>query len=413
MTPVVWVGRCERDAPALDALTPATFGDDRPYAPGMSRRAERRRQRERQRARGAWLRGFIVALLLGVVAEVGLRSFWTPPEVAKRPDAQSLVMHETRMWGLAPGTQQIGTLAMTIGEHGLRETELSGAPHRILTLGDSTIFGHELRNDQALHGRVAAELNMAGHHTDVLCGAVPGYSSEQARQLLTDVGWSLEPTLLVIGTYWSDSSYAHFVDQEWMAVLNGPLAQVGRALEPLMLWQWARTVVAPRRQLSSGQAVNEVAWIKEPRPDQGRRVPLQRYAENLDAMLHGARERGIGAVLLRPVNRERYSGVERNAAMYADAQERVARHHGIPVLDPVGAMQASGLSADAAYLDKVHPSPAGMRDFARGVAEQLLAAGWPEDPLVPSASGVFAEELSDPGAQLDPLVEGVSGPVAP
>lgn len=375
-------------------------------------RADRRRQRQRQRARGAWLRGLIVAVLLAVVAEVGLRSFWTAPEVEARPDAQSLVMHPTRMWGLAPGDQKVGTLRMTIDEHGLRDVEPSGAPLRVLTLGDSTIFGHELTNAQALHGRLETELRLAALEVDVLCGAVPGYSSEQARQLMEDVGWSLEPDLLVVGTFWSDSSYAHFVDQEWMAVLNGPLARVGRALEPLSLWQWARTVV-PSRQLGSGQAVNEVAWIKEPLPHQGRRVPLQRYAENLDALLAGAKERGIGAVLLRPVNRERFEGLERNAAIYAEAQDRVARHHGVPVLDPVAAMQASGLSSDEAYLDKVHPTPVGMRSFGQGVARQLLAAGWPADPLVSSATMPFDEELSDPGEQLDPLIEGISAPAAP
>jgi hypothetical protein len=142
----------------------------------------------------------------------------------------------------------------------------------------------------------------------------------------------------------------------------------------------------------------ESAWPEE----RVRRVDVQRYAANLDAMVRSAAERGTGVAFIAPVNRdmlrEKRVGERFSWDIYFTVMRAVAAHHGLPVIDAatptasvVNAARESGSARplDAAFLDKMHPTAATNRATSAWVVENLTTAGWPSDRLVGRAGTAF------------------------
>jgi len=324
----------------------------------------------------------------------------TPTWQGNDPGGVIMVGHPTRLWGMGPGRRDNAGATATISQIGLREpvptTPRPAGRQRILLLGDSTWFGHGVEDDETMEVLFEGMLRASGIDVEVINGGVPGYSTEQTRMLLDEAGWGLEPTLLLIGNLWSDNNFDHFRDADLLHTrrefLNNPLAQsalyqlLAGALDGLRGGQEARVVTWTRSS----------AWSTVGQ----RRVPLQRYGANLDAMVRDAAARGVGAAFLAPCNIEMARGTIPSDVVWApyfDAQRAIAAHHQIAVIEiaPVVVPAAAASSPEALYIDEMHPSVAGHRVFATAIAEGLRATGWPATPLV-AQGGVFdAEALVD------------------
>lgn len=297
-----------------------------------------------------------------------------------------MVGHPTRLWGLGPGERRNGTHRALIAQEGLRspvpEVPRPQGRERILVLGDSTFFGHDLDDPDTIPVQVGVLLRERGVDVDTVNGAVPGYSTEQTRRLLDDLGWAREPTLLLIGNLWSDNNFDHFHDADLLhtreVYLHHPLARSALF----------RVMAAVVDKLRGGDAARVVTWTRDSAwPEVGvRRVPIAAYVRNLDAMIRAAAARGIGAALVSPCNVRMARGLTAQGNVwdaYYQAQAAVARHHGLPVIRTEAAMRAAAQAVDATslFVDDMHPTAGGARIMAASVAEGLLAAGWPSKPL--------------------------------
>lgn len=306
--------------------------------------------------------------------------------------------HPTRLWGMAPGTHGNGSATATINTLGLRgalpELPRPAGRQRVLVLGDSSFFGHGIADDEALAPRLEAALRAAGVDADAVNGGVPGYSTEQTRLLLDEVGWSVEPTLLLIGNLWSDNNVDAFKDRDLLAS-----ARAGRS--PLYRSALFRTVAVGVDRARGGEGAHVVTWTRDstwPR-SQDRRVPIADYAANLDAMARAAHDRGVGVVFLAPVNRGLLDGeFDVGGALwdvYFAAQAAVAAHHGVPVVSARAGMAAGGGDSRDLFVDVMHPSAAGAARIADEAARTLLAAGWPATPLLAGGGAFDTSALHD------------------
>ncbi len=297
--------------------------------------------------------------------------------------------HPTRMWALRPGVSTGLGVTTRVGEDGLRSVTGSSAPLRLLTTGDSSVFGHALEHEDTLHERLRLALVAQGLEAEVRCGAVPGYSTEQTLQLMAEVGWDLEPDLLVVGNLWSDNNVDGFVDREWMEQLASPAQRAEGVLSRSRLWQLLRG--GPRAHPLP------VTWIRSPDLRGRRRVPLDEYAANLDALLAEAARREIGAVLLAPCNAIRLarSRSEADWDVYFEAMARVAAHRGVPLVDARAVLDAVAMRPPEAFLDDMHPTGLANGAYAQALARSLVEAGWPQHRLVPREVPPFAEVLDD------------------
>ncbi len=284
-------------------------------------------------------------------------------------------------WRLAPGLLRSGPAAYHINALGLRGAELPPAPParelRLLTLGDSSIFGLGIAEPEVLSQVAAAELaRRLRRPVRGVNGGVPGYDSGQSLALLRRVGRLVAPAVVVVANLWSDI----YVNDRARSVrinrahLLGPLAR-GSAL-----YRVARGALAPLlrpirvRFITSRQDVGAV------RGGPPTRVPLARYAANLDQLAREARALGaLPAFLTLPAPMDLDARPPPEAVQeFREAMAQVARRHGAPLLDGVAVLRAHR-EEPGWFMDQVHPLPRGHhllgQALARLLAPRLAARG--------------------------------------
>jgi len=308
-------------------------------------------------------------------------------------DNPSVVMtgHPTRLWGLAPGERRNVDTIATVSDLGLRgDTPAVPRPageERIAVVGDSSFFGFGISDDDTL----AARLGRRWPGSSVINAAIPGYSTDQSLVLLDEQVWDLEPSLLIVANFWSDTNYEAFSDKDLLA--SAQLAQ-NRLLSASALVRWMAPWVSRLRPDGGPQIVT---WVRgDELPAAGkRRVSVQDYARNLDALAKQAAVRGVGMVILTPPSRVEVENQVRPPHQwepYRAVQKAVAQHHRIPHIDMTPVFKTAYERGEAStietfFLDDLHPTSQGQRMMAQLVSRVLKERGWPVDRITPTASG--------------------------
>lgn len=314
------------------------------------------------------------------------------------PGVTLMVPHPTRLWALGPGPRQNAGITAMIAENGLRG-EVPSSPRaegeeRILVLGDSSFFGHGIEDDATIAVGMQTRLREAGVKASVINGGTPGYSTEQSLRLLDEVGWSLEPTLLLVCNLWSDNNTDGFRDRDLLRT-----ADIQRT-NPLMRSSLVGLVAGWLDRARGGSGARLVTWTKTSEWPEARerRVPLQDYAANLDLMARLAREHGAGVAFLAPANQGLVEGQFREGAgwdPYFSAQAKVAAWHGAPVVSMRDALRDNGVETSADFVDVMHPSAVGASAVAAEAVRVLMDAGWPAKRLVGKDEPFDASGLVD------------------
>ena len=337
---------------------------------------------------------FSAAVTLGVIAlgEVLARQVDVVLPEWGAVDNPSVVMtgHPSRLWGLAEGERRNVDTTATINELGLRGAIPDETiAERILVLGDSSFFGFGVPDDKTL----ASGLQRRLKDTAVINGAIPGYSTEQSLRLMDEVGWGLEPTLLVVASFWSDTNFEPYSDRDLLRSADlSRSGGLGRSALVRWMAPWVSRIMAPDR----GRIVTWVRGAELPRAEK-RRVPLADYAENLDRLIREAAGRGVGVVLLTPPSPvEILSEVQppHQWTPYRRVQAALAKHHGLPHIDMTPVFKSAYDAEEPRdlakyFLDDLHPTAVGQAMMAQLVSRVLRQRGWPEDRVISRASTAF------------------------
>jgi len=183
-------------------------------------------------------------------------------------------------------------------------------------------------------------------------------------------------------------------------------------------------------RLRGGDGARIITWTRNSEwPTDGkRRVSLQRYVENLDALAREGARRGAGMVLVRPVNVEVVEGMQYDGGFswdpYVESQLRLAAFHDVPVVSALPPFQAAydrlmrnpATAANARqtlFLDRMHPTALGQEILARAILDQLQTSNWPDNPLLGRSDVEFPldslpsdgwnQPKSEVGKQLSPF----------
>jgi lysophospholipase L1-like esterase len=244
-------------------------------------------------------------------------------------------------------------------------------------------------------------LQERGVNADVANLGIPGYSTEQTLIFLEEVGWSLQPDLLVVGNLWSDNNFDLYQDAAMLAAQHSPTAwllQQSALLRRGAVWA---------DQATGGGGSRKITWTagNQDQMQGARRVPLQDYAKNLDLIAHRAAEHGCGVVFLALANTWRVETPELPASWdaYFAAQKEVASHLGSFVVDARIPLAMAG-DASELFVDTLHPSGKGFTRIAQFLAAQLISRGWPD-----SADLVVRAPVYDPSGLVDPKAVGFVG----
>lgn len=337
----------------------------------------------------------MIPAAVGVAAlELGAR-IWGDTLPPAPENGQVMGAHPTRGWGLDGGRTASAGAGFRTDARGLRRVDPTGAPLRVLTTGDSSIFGHGLPDADTLHLSLRSAFADNGLHVDVFTIGVPGYTLPQSRVTLREVGWSLRPDLLVVGNLWSDNDFEAAADPARGTASNAALWVAWLSRQSAFL-RWLA-------QVGTGADLPIVGWIQSDTPGGVRRVPLDAYIHHLDALLVDATERGASLVVLTPCNRDLAAGTPPPPLgwpwdPYFAAVAAWTDHRGIPRVDGCDVARARGLSGDTAFLDDMHPTGTLNRAYAAALAEATIAGGWPATPWEPA---LHAAPL--PGPWTDPF----------
>jgi lysophospholipase L1-like esterase len=323
----------------------------------------------------------VLALLLALegaarwLGAADARPFFYDPELhtAGRP---FVMEHPTRGFALRPGFE---SAAIRVNRDGFRGHELPGdldGRFVVLALGDSTVFGWGVRDDESWPALLQEELEAAGvaPRPLVVNAGVPSYTSRQVLLYLEELLPRLDPDLVLVGVLWNDLWFSSL--DPWypeVLVLRRPHGWRRTLSQYSALFRW----IASRGAGAGGRRD-----VSDPRA-------LAHYTENLEAVAdscarHGAalafvtpgwdasKLRGDGGM---PLGQVRFSRpfVRKLARRYAAALGEAASRRGVALVDH--AISIAHRPPPGAYLDAIHPHPRGQRAMARDLARGLVARG--------------------------------------
>ena len=260
--------------------------------------------------------------------------------------------HRERGWTLPVGTTfMFSGFEVNINRLGMRSPEPAENPAlRVLTLGDSSAFGHMLRDTETFSAALAQRTS-----TDVQNGAVPGYTCEQSRSRYREVVDELAPDILLVYTLHNDVRRITTADEVWL----------NRA-----------AVLGIHRLLALGQRRLQARR-------QESRVSISKYRQCLNWLAAAQATRGGHTLLISPVNRTHFAshGVydTQEEQPYRDAILEIAEQTSTFYLDLTEISWAEGSSADRMMHDEVHPTAAGHSLIAKRIQLTLTNSGlrWP------------------------------------
>ncbi len=301
------------------------------------------------------------------------------------------------MWGLR-NEPHLGR-EYRVNSLGLRGDELSDADGlRILTLGDSSIYGHGVRLHEVFSSVLATRIAAArpAPPVEAVIGGVPGYSTFQSRRLFDRVAAAVEPDVVVIGNLWSDSFGSAISDRAWaeeLAAAYGPWQPLVAPLSAV-----SRHSALARRLRSTVHGAffpekrtgNEVGWSHlvpsapggPPRrltvPEVPTyRVPVDEYRANLEAMVAAIRAAGaLPTFLLLPHPLDATTGLPASDQQYRDTMRAVAAAAGAPLVDGP-AWFAAHPARGRRFTDDIHPDAEGHAQLGEAVLSTFAA-----DPTV-------------------------------
>ena len=342
----------------------------------------------------------IIPLLLTLMSIEGIARLFPLPKFKRPSVGMQLEAHPTRIWSMTPGSQDQFGATVTIDALGMRATETTANSEKWLVLGDSSFFGHGLNDTETLHHHLETALRTEGATIDILCGATPGYSTLQSLDFMNEVGWELEPSVLVVGNLWSDNNFDHFQDAEWMSELNQPrnrsIRLLGRSHAFLHLTQLLR----PALLTSGTPEANphaKISWVRDPFANGKRRVPLPLYIETLSKLILDAKSRNISVLLIQPANRHRLDIVDVEVTWdpYFTAQRAIAEHFNVPIIDVAPILRAFGLSKTQAFLDDMHPTSQANFWIAQSIVDKWKSSNNNTQTWIPTRDTVPNVTITD------------------
>ena len=313
---------------------------------------------------------------------------WLAPPLPPEEDAPFMPGNPYLLWEFAPGTRLQRGHRVHINRLGLRGPEVEvpkpDGVRRLVSVGDSSVFGDGVGDDQVFGVVATAALGPAVEHVNA---AVPGYSTWQSLNLLRLRVLALEPDLLVVANLWSDNNFDAFVDRDLLTAYaaweEGPVAKTRRLLARSALFRVADWRLRVSRRAA---AVREVGFMLGTGHKLGpRRVAIQDYADNLDTLCTLAAGAGAEVVFMVLANREDMSTAPPDRDLtgppaawepYRQVMRDTARRRGAPLIEVPALFRASGLPADALFVDQMHPSAVGHKLIARELVLLLSQAGW-------------------------------------
>ncbi|MDP2310698.1 MAG: GDSL-type esterase/lipase family protein [Pseudomonadota bacterium] len=304
--------------------------------------------------------------LLGI-AEGVARARWDADELDAIPSMPFLEDHPVLLWKQRPGldTRLPEGPPLRTNRDGLRAGERTpkAGRARVLSLGESTTWGHSLPAEQSYTSLLATRLDAAGFDVDVVNAGQPAWSVWQSWRFLDTEGAAWEPDVVVLYHLQNDISSrgasnrvdpfsAALTDRE-LTEARAPFAAVSTALAKSRLraavWRFA---LAPRVSAQAPGGVSDRV-----------RVPTADRTAALDAIGAWCAAHRARLLILHPVYGTPRPTFDALLPAWADANDAAFVH--------LQSLAAKDEAPPSFLLDDTHPTAAGHAWIAAHVAPAL------------------------------------------
>ncbi len=291
-----------------------------------------------------------------------------PEQPRGLPRGIPMTPHGRRAWALPANTEMVETNVRTrVNSLSLRGPELAAKrtdERRLMTLGDSSVFGFGVDEDAVFGAVASARLTRSwGMNVTSVNGGTPGYTSVQALQTLQDVGRIVQPDIVVIATLWSD-----------LFQTDAPIERSGGRKHPSALYRLTTRALAPWLPAPT------VGWLEgeQGAPGLGReaRVGLERYRQTLDSLVSTSRQLGAKpVVLILPAPADLDSEpLPSTISAYRQELRLLASRYGLVLVDGSSVFREKA-ATNADFYDQVHPSVSGHQKLGEALAEAVDGIG--------------------------------------
>lgn len=254
---------------------------------------------------------------------------------------------------------------------GLRGPEIprrKGREYRILSLGESTTFGHRVLAGETYSAVVQRKIgSVGGRPLRVINAGSPGYALYQGATYLRREGLDLKPDMV-----WLYFGRNDFLPVGYLADRDALRMSTGKGLNDWELgrqrraWTWrlsmglrrGSNLVRGLTSLFQRRSAQRLVREESDKP----RVPRSDRLRLLEMILETCRERGVRLVIIVPW----YPQFSEHEALLRE----FAAAHDVPLVDLPRLLD--GVPRDDYFFDSMHPTARGHLIMARAIRDELV-----------------------------------------
>ena len=259
----------------------------------------------------------------------------------------ALTPHTDRGWTL-PRSARFSFAGGTITTNslGLRSPEPDpSASRRVLSLGDSTVFGHGVEDGQTFTAKIG---QITGY--DAQNAGVPGYTCAQSAHRYRELAPVLKPDVVLVYSMHNDARRLDLADRDW-------------------------TLSHTRWGLQRVLGVGRILYQQQRGLP---RLPVPQFQDCLAGIITAQAAQGGSTVLIVPISDADLFPIpdaERPLIVsYQRAIAAVAERTGTPLVDLTALDWIGSTPRSQLLLDPIHPSAVGHARIGQRLAEVITAA---------------------------------------
>ena len=317
-----------------------------------------------------------ILLAVGFGLEGLARLMWSDADLVMNPRLSYLQDDPTLLWTLRPYLDMPldETFQLQTNSLGLRNEEVNTPKPegtiRVLSLGESTTWGHGVELEESYSKVLEAHLNRDDKRFEVINAGVGGYTTWQSAIYLEERGIDLDPDVVMIYHLKNDGLPRGVVDENnflYQVRYTDPELYARRKPFQAILSALYHSHLYLRIRQAVLQLPTDLPNFAEVQESAGTRLSDDERRAALRRIEATCRENGIRLVVLMPTY-DRHPG-------HDYVIQDFIRDTGNLLISLPQRKAESNISDDAYYLDEVHPSAQGHALIGQWIFEALEQEG--------------------------------------
>lgn len=310
-------------------------------------------------------------------------SFWGRAADVQFLMADKPVFREHRqwLWEPNPGAEFYHSIIQSDAYRGAPVSKEKTDAFRILTLGDSSTMGFGVEEDQCWPRQLETMLRAAGKRVEVINFGCVGYTAFQGLQLYLGKCKDYSPDLVVLA-FGAVNECIPSDDQrsqpEKIKIISSAQFQIRRTARKFIIFRFLESLFrgtrTPERESAESRPAGGIIY----------NLSAKEFESSLTRIIQLQKDRGAHSLLVSPPRRRNAELQYSHVIQYTETIHAVAKSTGAPLVDIYSLFRArepeytnltKPVPPDDWYLDSVHPTPDGHRNYAAQIAKTLLESG--------------------------------------